>query len=111
MTLREIQTEQAAWLKHNFPEFDSQKSYQALLGVVEEVGELSHAHLKRELNIRGTAEELDEKGKDAIGDIIIFLLAYCSAKSWDCEEIVNEVWSRVGKRDFVSDPLEGGEKR
>ena len=111
MTLKEIQTEQVAWLKHNFPEFDSQKSYQALLGVVEEVGELSHAHLKREQNIRGTAEELDEKGKDAIGDIIIFLLAYCSAKSWDCEEIVNEVWSRVGKRDFVSDPLEGGEKR
>lgn len=111
MTLKEIQTEQVEWLKHNFPEFGASKAYWALLGVVEEVGELSHSHLKREQGIRGTPEEHDENAKDAIGDIIIFLLAYCSAKGWDCEEIVNEVWGRVGKRDFQADPLNGGEKR
>lgn len=111
MTLKEIQTEQVEWLKHNFPEFNCQKAYWALLGVVEEVGELSHSQLKSEQGIRGTQEELAEKGKDAVGDIIIFLLAYCSAKGWDCEEIVNEVWRRVGKRDWITDTLNGGEKR
>lgn len=109
-TLREIQNDQSYWLAKNFPEFGSQKAYQALLGVMEEVGELSHAHLKGEQGIRGTSEELDEQAKDAVGDITLFLSAYCIARGWDYQQIIEEVWGRVSKRDFIVDPINGGER-
>jgi NTP pyrophosphatase (non-canonical NTP hydrolase) len=109
MTLKEIQQQQIEWLKHNFPEYGPDKAYWALLGIVEEVGELARSYHKKEEGIRGTPEEHDEKMRDAVGDIMLFLLSFCYAKGWDCEDIVNEVWSRVGKRDFIKDPINGGE--
>lgn len=42
--LRKLQEEQKPWVKHNFGD---RPSWMPLLGAVEELGELAHAHLKK----------------------------------------------------------------
>lgn len=69
------------------------------LGVVEEVGELAHALLKQKQGLR-TAEDHDAKAKDAVGDIFIFLSAFCSVKGWDMSQIIEETVDIVLKRDW-----------
>lgn len=55
-----------------FPKTDVQMD--TVLGCVEELGELAHAHLKKSQSIRGTAEEHDANAKDAIGDLSVYLM-------------------------------------
>ena len=76
-TLQQIQLEVATWATSNFP---NRKDYQPLLGIIEELGELCHAHLKAEQGIR-TNEDHKEKKLDACGDIIIYLLDYCNVNN------------------------------
>lgn len=112
MTLRELQEEQKVWVKHNFLE-DGQDnyrpsiSYQPLLGAVEEIGELCHAHLKQIQGIRGTKVEHLAAKVDAVGDTIIFLADYCSAEGIDLEDAVTITWNRVKKRDWKKDKVNG----
>jgi len=70
-----IQTEVGTWATKNFGA--DRPAYQRLLGAMEELGELSHAHLKEEQNIRGTEDHVAD-AKDAIGDIVIYLMDYCT---------------------------------
>lgn len=101
--LRDLQQEQYAWIKHNFP---NRKNYQPLLGVMEELGELTHAHLKHEQNIR-TSEDHYLKKIDAVGDIVIFLTDYCTANNIDLEDAVTKTWNDVKKRDWIRFPKNG----
>lgn len=64
--------ERNVWVEHNFPDTPSPEG--SLLGIIEECGELAHAALKSEQNIRGTKEEHIENAKDAIGDLTVYLL-------------------------------------
>lgn len=104
ITLGELQEEQKPWVKHNF---GNRPSWYPLLGVVEELGELAHAHLKEEQGIRGTKAEHMEAKKDAVGDIVIFLADYCSAEGIDLQKAVDEAWSEVKKRDWKAHPKTG----
>ena len=70
-TLREIQVEQHAWSLKNFGPHGPDDP---LDGLIEEFGELHHAVLKRRQGIRGTAEEHDAAERDALGDMVIYLL-------------------------------------
>jgi NTP pyrophosphatase (non-canonical NTP hydrolase) len=79
--LKKLQPEQAAWAKRNFG--DRISALQGLLGVVEEVGELAHAVLKKWQGIRGTPEEHDEAIKDACADVVIFMLDYCNMEGFE----------------------------
>lgn len=161
--------ERNVWIAHNFPEQKIPEPQESLLGMVEEVGELAHSHLKELQAIRGTPEEHQANAKDAIGDITVYLLgvlnhlgympqrtgkqhfinrlatpqgciflaakaigsigdfpdsrmnqgridrlytaldAYCRHRDWNYEEIVTETWERVSKRDWIVDPVAGGE--
>ena len=89
-----LQQQQKKWMDKNFPDA---KKYQCLLGVVEEVGELSHAHLKMEQGIRDVS--VDDV-KDAIGDIVIFLCGYCNTNGYDLWSCVADAWDEVSKRDW-----------
>ena len=102
-TLRQLQTENFRWVQRNFPD---RKDYHPLLGVIEEVGELSHAHLKHEQNIRHFDDILvfEEAAQDAIGDIIIFLADYCNANNLDLQDCVDITWEKVKKRDWIKKP-------
>jgi NTP pyrophosphatase (non-canonical NTP hydrolase) len=102
----ELQHEHAVWLRRNFPD---QQSYQPILGIVEELGELSHAHLKMEQGIRGDHESLFAEKVDAVGDIFIYLMSYCNANEINLESAIEDTWARVKKRDWINHPNEGGE--
>ena len=100
-SLSEIQGEVGAWSKQNFGDQDP---INPLLGVVEEVGELCHAVLKSRQRIRLMDIE-DEK--DAIGDVLIYLLDYCHRRNFAAISILNETWGKVSKRDWKKNPING----
>lgn len=101
LTLEQLQSEMQAWANHNFPKA---KSYQPLLGAVEELGELAHTHLKMEQNIRETN---NEDKWDAIGDIIIYLADYCNKNGIDIAKAVEMTWNSVKYRDWQKYPKNG----
>lgn len=101
--LQRIQQEQKAWSIKNFP---NNKATHNLLGVVEEVGELSHAHLKKMQNIR-TNQDHDNDTVDAIGDILIYLLGYCNIIGVDALDILTQVWDTVRQRDWTKNKIDG----
>jgi NTP pyrophosphatase (non-canonical NTP hydrolase) len=77
-----------------------------LLGVVEEVGELSHAHLKLEQGIR-INEDHKTKQVDAVGDIVVFLAHYCTLQGIDFGLAVKTCWNEVKQRDWKAFPKNG----
>lgn len=83
--LSTLQAEVGEWAKRNFPEATS---IQPLIGIAEECGELCHAHLKSMQEIRGSEAEHLAAKKDAIGDMMIFLMHYCSLAGYDGSEAV-----------------------
>lgn len=66
--------ERDEWIAHNFPDNELPKPQESILGLIEEIGELAHSHLKELQHIRGTDEEHQANAKDAIGDATVYLL-------------------------------------
>lgn len=95
--LKILQDEHKIWSKKNFGKPNSSLS---LIGILEELGELAHAHLKSKQGIRDTEEVLEKKAKDAVGDIVIFLASYCNARNFDIGQIVQNTWAEVKNRDY-----------
>lgn len=104
LDLDDLQAEIFSWQTKNFGD---QPAHRSFFGVVEEVGELSHAILKHEQAIRGTPEEHVAAAKDAIGDAMIFLLNYCSAHGYSLAKILRETWAEVSQRDWIKFPGNG----
>jgi len=101
---REFQDEVAEWGDRNFPK---STPYQPLLGLAEEVGELSHAHLKGEQGLRHTPLEIHRMKKDAVGDILIFLAHYCHKNNFDLQDCKDMVWEQVKQRDWIKNQKNG----
>lgn len=101
ITLRQLQSEQRPWQAHNFP---GRPAHYPLLGAIEELGELAHAHLKGDQAIRYTPAQILAKKADAVADCIIFLADYCSASGIDIEDAVAETWAKVKQRDWKANP-------
>lgn len=100
-----LQAAMKSWLEYNFP---GTTSFEQFSGVVEEVGELAHAMLKMSQGIRGTKEELEEKERDAIGDVAIYLINYCNTRGYDFEKILHTTWEKVvEKRDWQKNKENG----
>jgi NTP pyrophosphatase (non-canonical NTP hydrolase) len=91
------------WIDHNFP---NTRSIEQLLGIQEELGELSHHFLKRHQNIRMN-EDHDDGIEDAVGDIFIYLVHFCYRENIDLEEAINKTWNHVKKRDWIKYPDTG----
>ena len=105
LTLRQLQEEQAPWVRRNFP---GREPFYPLLGAVEELGELCHAHLKNLQGIRGTPAEHQAAKIDAVADTIIFLSDYCTASGIDMQQALDDTWAKVKLRDWKRDPKNGG---
>ena len=103
-TLKQLQREQKEWAEKNFP---GHVAWEPLLGVMEEVGELAHAHLKQHQGIR-TNENHKMAKVDAVGDILIYLADYCTQEGIDFEQAMSETWRNVKKRDWTKDKVTGG---
>jgi len=99
--LAKLQNEIDLWNDANFPR---KQSYQPLLGVMEEIGELSHAHLKMEQGIRA-AIQYDKE--DAVGDIVIYLIDYCNQNNIDFANAITKTWEQVRQRDWIKFPKNG----
>jgi NTP pyrophosphatase (non-canonical NTP hydrolase) len=104
LSLGDVQKSQKPWVKHNF---GNRPSWMPLIGVMEELGELAHAFLKKAQGIRGTAKEHDLAIKDAVADIVIFLCDFCSSQGIDLEREVIETWAKVKTRDWKKDKKMG----
>lgn len=105
--LKTIQKNQEIWAAKNFPQ---RQPWHALLGIGEEVGELFHAYLKYITKIRNGHEDFQEKARDAVGDMLIFTLDFCSQMGWDAETILGNTWHEVRKRNWKKFPLNGRTK-
>lgn len=70
--------ERDAWVAHNFPTTEETAPMETIMGVFEEIGELTHAHLKQRQSIRGSDAKHDADAKDAIGDATVYLLGVIS---------------------------------
>ncbi len=100
LTFRQLQEEQKPWVAHNFP---TREPWNPLMGMVEELGELAHAHLKEHQQIR-KGEDHVANAKDAVGDILIYMSDYCSARGFDLQQIIEETWDKVRQRDWKKKP-------
>ena len=105
-TLDRIQREQVPWVKHNFGD---RHTWMPLVGLQEELGELSHAFLKKTQGIR-TNEDHDANMRDAVGDIVIYLLDFCSGVGINLEKELVATWEKVKKRDWKANPESPEEK-
>lgn len=103
-TFAELQNRQGRWADHNFPDTPA---HRPLLGAGEELGELFHAHLKMEQNIRGDGGTHALEAKDAIGDVLIYLAHYCNLRGFDMGQIARETMEHVEKRDWIACPHDG----
>jgi len=103
-SLSSMQRDVHEWKKRNFPNSGDLHQF---LGVVEEVGELAHAILKLQQGIRGDKHVAE--ARDAVGDIMIFLMNFCSENGWDLREILIDTWDEVKSRDWMKYPERGME--
>lgn len=92
-----LQADQKKWVAYNFP---NEQKHSPLLGALEELGELAHAHLKNEQNIRGTTAEHRAAAQDAIGDVLIYLLSYCNQNGYRLSQCWLDAWNEVKDRDW-----------
>ena len=92
------------WQIKNFP--GNENSWHSLLGLQEELGELSHAYLKRAQGIR-VNEKHDENIKDAVGDIFIYLLDFCRREGISFERCLDTAMDDVMKRDWEKNKVTG----
>lgn len=102
--LNEIQKKHNQWARHNFPKT---LPHQPLLGMHEELGELSHAHLKQEQGIRGTYVEHHSAKEDAVGDIVMYMLHYCALNDLNLEACIEVAWNEIKTRDWIEFPKNG----
>ena len=99
--LDDIQNEIHKWGKRNFP---NAEPWEAVIGATEEWGEFCHAFLKAHRGIRG---KTDAEARDALGDVMIFLLHLAAMRGWSLQTIIEDTWKQVQKRDWIANPNTG----
>lgn len=106
--LEEIQKQVSIWSVKNFGLNKSKRSDQdlmsiaPLMGVSEEVGELMHVQLKSHQGIRGydDVEKRRAETADAVGDIVIYLMDFCSREGLDFQTCILDAWLEVKSREW-----------
>lgn len=99
--LRRLQEEHNEWSQENFGD---QPYEWTLLGLQEELGELAHSELKMLQGIRLDEEDVGEEAtKDAVGDIIIYLLDFCNRRDLVLADCLDEAALEVLNREWDSD--------
>ena len=83
--------------------------YRLLLGMMEELGEIAHVHLKREQGIRigRDKEQCEYRIKDGVGDLLIYLINYCDSQGFTMKEAFDLAWMEVRDRDWKENPING----
>lgn len=95
------QHEVADWVERNF---GRDRLDITTLGLVEEVGELCRAILKREQGVRGSFDEWTAEIRKELGDVMIKLLDVADKAGFDLATVTTLRWRTVSQRDFRADP-------
>lgn len=101
--LSQMQEEVASWAAHNFP---GAKRWEPLVGMQEELGELSHAFLKLHQGIRG-GEDHEAAMRDALGDLIVYACHFAELNNIDLGDEVTKTWAQVKERDWQKNKESG----
>lgn len=96
-----LQAQVNTWVEHNFGHDNEMAT---VVGLVEEVGELSRAVVKRSQGIRGTREEWDAEMRKEAADVLIKLCDVASFYGFDLADAVAERWTVVSARDWKANP-------
>lgn len=95
--LEKLQVDLLRWQIKNFRPCTKD---QMLKGIIEEIGELCHFDLKQEQKIRHTYEECESGIKDSVGDLVIYLMQYCTHRGIVFEEIIRKTAEQVLSRNW-----------
>lgn len=63
---------------------------------------MAHAFLKKHQRIRKN-EDHDQQMKDAVGDIVIYLMGFCTLNNIDIDECIEMAWDEVKDRDWTEE--------
>ena len=99
--MEQLQIELHRWRQKNFPGVTATEQ---LLGMMEELGELTHSLVKQERKIRGEYSFHERQMQDAIADLVIYTMGFCSCRGWDFTKIVETTARKVMSRDWVTYP-------
>lgn len=107
LELSRLQEKHLVWSIYNF--ITAPEEEDMFKGIVEETGELSRVLLKSKQAIRGWDDHSKRllTKKDAVGDILIYIMGFCSANGWDFGEVLTETLNSVLKRDWKKYPKTG----
>lgn len=92
------------WHRQNFSEASS---IEIALKLASEVGELAHACGLLHGGLV-TAAGLLRQEKDAVGDIMVVLAAYCEKRGLDMQGCIEMAWREVRQRDYRAHPETAG---
>ena len=88
--------EVALWHSRMYP---TAKADDVLAKLMEEVGELAGAYQKYKWATKASiADTWEDHERDAIGDVMIVLAAYCLKRNIDLDEVTASAWQRVKVR-------------
>jgi len=104
-----LQQKLEAWRKDCFGDDDGDIATNQLLGVMEELGELTHHYLKQKQGIR-TDEDHEFEIRDAVADITIFLIQFCTQQSIVFQDTVVAVAEKVMQRTRADQMTRGGDE-
>jgi NTP pyrophosphatase (non-canonical NTP hydrolase) len=100
------QKELANWQLDNFGHRTNNPEW-LFMGLVEEVGELGHAILKRKQGIR---EINHEDIGDAFADIIIYGIQLMTCEGLNAEKVIAKTIENILQRDWRKYPVNGIDK-
>lgn len=116
LSFRDLQDQSNEWRESNFT-INSDHLLQLiagleqLLGMVEEIGEICHAELKRLQGIRGYTDDKVYRDaiSDGVGDLLLFTAGYCTRRDLSMQDCAEYTWAKVRNRNWQSNPQDGGE--
>ncbi len=107
MDIGVMQRKHRAWSIKNFGGWN-RSGERSLLGVTEELGELCHLVLKRAQGIRKLEDVVYESEvRDAVGDIVMFLMDFCSREEIEIDQCIQQAWDEIKDRDWKKFPKNG----
>jgi NTP pyrophosphatase (non-canonical NTP hydrolase) len=92
-----LQKDINAWQRNNFPHC---QEWELALGVSEEAGEIADCVLKSHRKIRSD-EFPEERLKDAVGDIVLYLFGICDHHDWLLSQVVSRAAREVLARKWT----------
>jgi NTP pyrophosphatase (non-canonical NTP hydrolase) len=115
LTFADLQSQSNEWRDKNFTINNDSllqtiAGLEQLLGMVEEVGEIAHAELKRLQGIRGFhADDVYYPAiSDGVGDLLLFTAGYCTRRNLNMQDCAEHTWAQVKNRDWKANPQDGG---